>query len=667
MKIVVWGGGCYLDNNRKEPKRLKKIIVSLISIVTLIMVVSFSYAYIKYDVVEKRINVVGTNCIKLTLADVTDAINIEQAFPITDDMGKRTQPYQFSLTNDCETAVSYHVNLETINTSTLDAKYVAVFLNQRDNPTEEEIQTLDQKSKANPIEVEGEELTIKESHNIGEGTLKGQDTVYYDLRIWLDESADNNSQEKEFNSRIAIEAVQNLVAEYSEPILNGADPVLDKEGKLVPVTIENNGVVKKANLSNAWYSYADHKWANAVILGDNTDMPKDGEVIAEEAIESYFVWIPKYSYKIFNLTEYSTLGTIEEKAQEIEIQFGLDNTGNTSEECATPMLDNGVQGASGATGNCSVGKWMTHPAFLAFGGNGFWVGKFESGYKDATSTSTAQVDSKDASKLIIKPNVYSWRNITVGNAFTVSKSYEPNMKSHMMKNTEWGAVAYLSHSIYGTCNKSGEEKATCTEVRINNNSGFVTGYSAKVAPTTGYDGYKDYGNVTPGSNNETGSSDFKGTYNYKNTASQNASTTNNYSGIYDMSGGAWEYVASVQLDAKNSPTYLASGLDSSTLNDARYYDVYNYGSNSGTDFRQRILGDATGEMGPFQSQQYNNQNRQIGSWYNDEAWFVVSSNPWFSRGGSFNNGTGSGVFNFGRNSGGTHTYHSFRLVLAPSA
>ena len=93
---------------------------------------------------------------------------------------------------------------------------------------------------------------------------------------------------------------------------------------------------------------------------------------------------------------------------------------------------------------------LTHPAFTSFDdNNGLWVAKFESGFKGATSTESAQVNSSDYTNLVIKPNQYSWRSITVGNAFKTSYDYNRELDSHMMKNTEWGAVAYLSHSKYG--------------------------------------------------------------------------------------------------------------------------------------------------------------------------------------------------------------------------
>ena len=83
---------------------------------------------------------------------------------------------------------------------------------------------------------------------------------------------------------------------------------------LVPVTIENDGTVKYADTSKKWYNYCDKIWANAVILEDGTNY-KVGDTIQESDIQSYFVWIPKYKYKLWNVD------TPIEKVHEIEIVF----------------------------------------------------------------------------------------------------------------------------------------------------------------------------------------------------------------------------------------------------------------------------------------------------------------------------------------------------------
>ena len=145
-----------------------------------------------------------------------------------------------------------------------------------------------------------------------------------------------------------------------------------------------------------------------------------------------------------------------------------------------------------------------------------------------------------------------------------------------------------------------------------------------------------------------------------------------------MSGGAWEYMMSglddnstgdgktgKLLDDQNSQ-YNAGFNDSSTEinlpSDERYYDKYDY-STSNTTYNRGKLGDATKEMGPFQTMKYETQSRNVGSWYNNEAWLIRSGAPWVTRGGS-SYGTGSGLFNFHIAGGNAIGSHSFRLVLA---
>ena len=164
-----------------------------------------------------------------------------------------------------------------------------------------------------------------------------------------------------------------VIKEYTEALLNGTYPVLSDN--LVPITIADNGTVTKADTNTEWYKYEDKKWANAVILADNTKTYNKGDVIPEDNIESYFVWIPKYSYQIFNLGETDgDTGTAEPTSQEIQIKFGTTNTSDYNEnECTTPMT-------SGASGNCKVGDYMTSPAFISMNTNGLWVAKIETTY-----------------------------------------------------------------------------------------------------------------------------------------------------------------------------------------------------------------------------------------------------------------------------------------------
>ncbi len=448
---------------------------------------------------------------------------------------------------------------------------------------------------------------------------------------------------------------------YSETILNGTDPVIKDE--LIPVTIDSDGTVKKADIGSEWYSYEKKNWANAIILKDETEDYLAGEVIPEEKIESYFVWIPKYRYQLWDLGQYETLTTIDtNKIHEIPIIFGNYNTTDSKEnECTTPM-------ESGATDNCQVGDYMTHPAFLSIPSIGFWVGKFETGYDGATSSNDAYQNLKDESKVIVKPNVYSWRGIQEANMFYTTYDYKRNLDSHMMKNTEWGAIAYLQHSKYGST----------ISVRINNNSDHITGYAANNEPTCGYTGTNEECNryCNDGSCNTA----------YPNSVS--ASTTNNITGVYDMSGGSYDSVMGVMLDPDGKPMSGRNSLKNSGFNgsfgcptcdgdtsglteltdgynwpDSKYYDCYSY-TEGYYHYNLRILGDATGEMGPFNNKTYLTITRQIGSWYSNGANFVFNYVPLFSRGYDFYVGSYAGVFALYHNDG-TIGNRSFRIILTP--
>ena len=224
--------------------------------------------------------------------------------------------------------------------------------------------------------------------------------------------------------------------------------------------------------------------------------------------------------------------------------------------------------------------------------------------------------------------MYSWRNQIVATFFQTAYNFNRILDSHMMKNTEWGAVALLSYSKYGIKN----------EVRINNNSNYLTGYAADTKDAASSATTNKQWNTTTG---------------------YTASTTGNISGVYDMSGGASEYMASYMQD---NP--LDSGMDDIVTNDtySKYIDKYSSSITTNTSFNYRILGDATGELGPF----WNDGTYTQSTWFADYAYFVISAYPWFVRGGYHGYTTRAGQFIFGRYTGGAFVDDGARLVLTPT-
>ncbi len=599
---------------KENKKQVAKITIFLTSIFVIFL--SVTYAFINVTINGTRRQVITVGNLNIDLEE-DDNFTIDNTLPVYDEVGMLSKSFDFRLINNSDEKASYTLSLEDITTGErLSFSDVKLGLTKNGETSIDLLDTL-------------------ENLVIDTGLIGGNETIEYSLRLWIRDSVTDNEiiQGKSLKFRIQVSAEQIPKEIYTESILNGADPILSDN--LIPVTIENDGTVHRAVLYDKWYSYEEKLWANAVVLLDKTVTYENGEVIPEENIESYFVWIPRYKYKIFNDTAYTGATNLENRVQEIEVEF----------EGKTTPISNGTK----------KDEWLTHPAFTSFDTNGFWVGKFESGYKGATSTETAQVNSSDSTKLQIKPDVYSWRNITVGNAFKVSYDYLREDESHMMKNMEWGSVAYLQHSRYGSM----------MSVRANNNNSYKTGYASISEPTLGYNkGTSIEGNLNGINANVT--------LPYNTPTGYNASTTGNITGIYDTSGGAWEYVMGYNVNA--SAVGGDSGLtniygDFFTNNKwKKYYDQYSNTVMDGSKYQTGLLGDATREIGPFgKVQDPDGSARYRMSWHGDLAYFVLPNHPWFERGGDWYHGVESGAFAFSYGSGGVNTYISFRVVLAPQS
>ena len=420
---------------------------------------------------------------------------------------------------------------------------------------------------------------------------KTNNSKTYTLLIWLDENADNYDFNKEYSGNIYAEAIETNMPNLDKSKAN--KPVL-AEG-MIPIAYDGSKWVKADNNNedeaNQWYDYQNKMWANAVMV---TSTKRDtymnagiGTEVKEEDILAYYVWIPRYKYKLFNATYAS--GT---SAQVIDVTFenGTSTTGTVT--CSYNTSGNET------CQNKANGNWYTHPAFTMINASGnktelkgIWVAKFE-----VSGSTTAPR---------VKPGVSSLRNITVANMYNTGKVFRSTdyitskginqSDSHMMKNIEWGAVAYLKQSNYGL---------GITDITINSNGSYYTGGG-------------------------TGTS-------YKTNIGQ--STTGNITGVYDMSGGAWEYVMGNYNKTAGSSGLTVSGVPT------EHIDIY-----SGNSVSASHLGDATGETA---------------GWYSDYAYFVDSSNPWFRRGGDSYPGDSAGVFGFYYDSGEAYNNVGFRVVLS---
>ena len=291
---------------------------------------------------------------------------------------------------------------------------------------------------------------------------------------------------------------------------------------MIPIKYNGTDWVVCSKEDPEWYSYDNtKKWANVMLSDGKYKEGKvpEGQIVKEEELGSMYVWIPRYAYRIAG-------------DKNIEVNFLKGNT-NQGKDGKEYTEDENVDTKTTA---------IVHPAFRLGGGqlSGIWVAKFEASGTDkngnavgnANSSSSAQQYAPDETTIAKSlPNKISWRHITVGESQKRSMDIAGGQKekyglnhanSHLIKNSEWGAVAYLCYSQYGNVPK-------------------INGAGSLVPNSHWYDMYTGQG--PKGTNDEGWYNRTDDTHNYNTSNGVLASTTGNVTGIYDMSGGNWERVA----------------------------------------------------------------------------------------------------------------------------
>ena len=386
-----------------------------------------------------------------------------------------------------------------------------------------------------------------------------------------------------------------------------------KSGMIPVYYDESDKVWKKADENNTdkqWYDYENKKWANIVTVADEDKDLREVEVGTEipmEKITTFFVWIPRYAYSITSGYQQGNGAT-----GSIDITFlkGNTNIGTDGNTYATDY-DETKLNAGDTTPK------IVHPGFTLGNSqlNGMWVAKFEAsgingsgeivGNASSTSSSTA---STTGAYVTIKPSVPSWRHITIGESEYQSMQMSSNQEkygwtsavnSHLIKNDEWGAVAYLCYSKYGNVpktNGSGTYASSGDSAWYYN---MYTGAGPKSATDEGR-----YENFT------------EETYGYNTANGVLASTTGNVYGIYDMAGGAWERVAGYLDNGNGNLNTYGKSTSNSAIKyfengklKSEYSSLWNSYQVSEEEKNNKIQVEGEGEISQSQLWNWNNKSQ----------------------------------------------------------
>ena len=585
-------------------ERLKqhKLILIIFIIGIILIVTGTTYSFYKIKLEGQKTHFVSTDVISFTYKESEDKISITNMEPKSDTEGIKENYFEFNVASNLvkDISINYEISiLKTSTTNSFEENDVKAYLTDgNDNALVNPILISNlgnSKKIANAKVIYNNSFMYNNSNEI--------QTHTYRLRVWLksDINMSKYTVKQEIDDSKTNISLTGCTFKFKVNV-STVEQNLDTSGANKPVLASNmipvyydeaNSVWKKADKNNSqkdyrWYSYTstgEYKgmWANAVTVKDTNRQTylnaTPGTTISMDDITTMLVWIPRFNA----VTPSNYNGGTQAKPNAIDVSFVKQN------ETAIDAFTFGNKELSG-----------------------FWYGKFEVG---GTLASSCTNETCNVSNIVVKPNMTSLRSQKVSSYFFASRSMEqPNnsfgfinseVDTHMSKNNEWGAVAYLTHSIYGRCTDS----TTCTEVGINNNGSYITGYGAPAGSKY---------------------NDTNGAYN--TSLGKDASTTKNIYGIYDMSGGAYEYVMGVYNKAIGY-----SGF--SSLPDTKYYNNY-----TGSSYTGHALDETAG-------------------WYSDDAYFPNMSVSWFLRGGHYGNSTIAGVFDFHRGNCQLDSNYSSRFVI----
>ncbi len=588
--------------------------------------------------------------------------------------------------------------------------------------------------------VKDNETNVSDAFN-ATGTTRNEITEYLKSFGKISDGKKVKLPQSTYQVRLIVSDRAGNYSDYAEYILDTIKPVNEPElvTGMVPVkwNAGTSNFVETTKDDPEWYNYSStsKKWANVVTKNSNGQ------------ITGYYVWIPRFAYK--SLATPSTrdgsfdivflLGTTDKRFntstnqienapydyithpafkdgtssgfkngewdEEIEgfwfpkYESGFPTKGNN-----IPVTRSNVNLSTEGTNLITAAEFAKYSPVDSYNSVEKLAGNYTGPVKYTTDLRNA-IDGRKSNSWpnttpkitypVFLPNTSAYNYLSStdmydlcrglnddGNPYGLSKS---DSDTHLMKNSEWGAVTYLSTSDYGV-------KGTGIANNLANSMSKV-GYKSLYGITAG-------GNVTSGQTGNVASyaSISGNALAYQN---RNQSTTGNVYGVYDMQGGSFERVSAyINNGSENLTTYLKNiaydengkerlqstkyitkylasqddtGADDNYDTVDKLLELIDHTSNSALEnlkINRWIYGDALRETSD-NIIDYANE-KDISSWYGDAIRYPSEAYPTMNRGGRGYDVTKTavsqdenGVFSLTRSKGEGSYMDTFRPVIIP--
>ena len=217
-------------------QRKSKLSLIILGLFIILASIGLSYAYWRFTFISDKANKGTSGCFNLEMTDQKDEINLGSTYPITDEEGLKLKPFSFTLKNTCTIFAHYYVNMEMLEGTTLNSRFVAVRVNN------EAINTLDTYKVASTTI-----NTSTESRTIAEGYLSAGDSVDYTISFWMDEDATINDDvmNKVFKSKVVVVSEPGNYSTVTAGYTKLGDAILANEYQTTPAIAKTKIAAKQ--------------------------------------------------------------------------------------------------------------------------------------------------------------------------------------------------------------------------------------------------------------------------------------------------------------------------------------------------------------------------------------------------------------------------------------
>lgn len=189
--------------------RIPLALIAILIVVTLF--IASSYALWKVTIYQETENIIETGCFSLSFEEA-DSINLDNTYPMPNESGMKTKPYQFTIRNTCTVDAKYTIYLNTlaVNGTKLDDSLIKYSLIKTGGAVAVATNLDSAKTNFDTSHFTFDKKILK-SYEIGSGTLQGStsetsnDGAFdtYELRLWIDEEATNEIAGQTFEAGIS--------------------------------------------------------------------------------------------------------------------------------------------------------------------------------------------------------------------------------------------------------------------------------------------------------------------------------------------------------------------------------------------------------------------------------------------------------------------------------